>query len=74
MRLQLSKTCPTRCTDMSQALAHSTDETEVIFNVVLAGNRDKIKQAWERTKSAIFPARGSLKAFWSPNVEKDLPM
>ena len=65
MRLLLSKTCPAQCTDMSQPLAHSTDETEVIFNVVLAGNRDKIKQAWERTKSAIFPVRGSLKAFWS---------
>ena len=74
MRLLLSKTCPAQCTDMSQPLALSTDETEVIFNVVLAGNHDKIKQAPEKTKSAIFPARGSHKAFCSPNVEKDLLM
>ena len=53
MQLLLSKTCPARCTDMSQLLALSTDETEVIFNIALAGNRDKIKQARERTKSAI---------------------
>ena len=65
MRLLLSKTCPARCTDMSQPLALSTDETEVIFNVVLAGNHDKIKQA---------PEKRSHKAFCSPNLEKDLPM